>query len=64
VRRRHRKVYQLNATQLSDDGAAIPSYYTTHYFPERAVEQPSTLARTANCSAISPCLWKAQARSR
>jgi len=33
------KVYQLNAAQLSDDGAAIPSYYTTHYFPERAVEQ-------------------------
>jgi hypothetical protein len=33
------KVYQLSAAQLSDDGAAIPSYYTTHYFPERAVEQ-------------------------
>jgi hypothetical protein len=33
------KVYQLSDTQLSDDGAAIPSYYTTHYFPERAVEQ-------------------------
>jgi hypothetical protein len=33
------KIYQLNDTQLSDDGAAIPSYYTTHYFPERAVEQ-------------------------
>src|SRR6266705_422414 len=32
------KVYQLSDTQLSDDGAAIPSYYTTHYFPERAVE--------------------------
>ena len=32
------KVYQLSATQFSDDGAAIPSYYTTHYFPERAVE--------------------------
>jgi hypothetical protein len=33
------KAYQLNSAQLSDDGAAIPSYYTTHYFPERAVEQ-------------------------
>jgi hypothetical protein len=33
------KIYQLSDTQLSDDGIAIPSYYTTHYFPERAVEQ-------------------------
>ena len=33
------KVYQLSDTQFSDDGTAIPSYYTTHYFPERAVEQ-------------------------
>jgi hypothetical protein len=33
------KVYQLSDAQLSDDGAAIPSYYTTHFFPERAVEQ-------------------------
>jgi hypothetical protein len=32
------KVYQLRDSQLSDDGTAIPSYYTTHYFPERAVE--------------------------
>jgi hypothetical protein len=38
------KAYQLAATQLSDDGAAIPSYYTTHYFPERAVEQALSLA--------------------
>src|SRR5216683_2340908 len=37
------KVYQLSAAQLSDDGAAIPSYYTTHYFPERAVEQSLNL---------------------
>ncbi len=37
------KVYQLNAAQLSDDGSAIPSYYTTHYFPERAVEQSLNL---------------------
>ncbi len=37
------KVYQLSDTQLSDDGAAIPSYYTTHYFPERAVEQALSL---------------------
>ncbi|MGB2642881.1 MAG: hypothetical protein WBG02_12115 [Candidatus Acidiferrum sp.] len=37
------KVYQLNDTQLSDDGAAIPSYYTTHFFPERAVEQSLNL---------------------
>ena len=33
------KVYQLSATQFSDDGTAIPSSYTTHFFPERAVEQ-------------------------
>ena len=33
------KIYQLSDAQLSDDGQAIPSYYTTHYFPERAVEQ-------------------------
>jgi hypothetical protein len=32
------KIYQLSDTQYSDDGMAIPSYYTTHYFPERAVE--------------------------
>src|SRR5690242_1089435 len=32
------KIYQLVDTQLSDDGTAIPSYYTTHFFPERAVE--------------------------
>jgi hypothetical protein len=32
------KIYQLSATQYSDDGTAIPSYYTTHFFPERAVE--------------------------
>jgi len=37
------KVYQLKDTQLSDDGGAIPSYYTTHYFPERAVEQALSL---------------------
>jgi hypothetical protein len=33
------KVYQLSATQFSDDGTAIQSSYTTHFFPERAVEQ-------------------------
>jgi len=32
------KIYQLSDTQYSDDGTAIPSYYTTHFFPERAVE--------------------------
>ena len=37
------KVYQLNDAQLSDDGNAIPSYYTTHYFPERTVEQALNL---------------------
>jgi hypothetical protein len=37
------KVYQLKDTQLSDDGSTIPSYYTTHYFPERAVEQSLNL---------------------
>jgi len=37
------KVYQLKDGQLSDDGTAIPSYYTTHYFPERAVEQSLSL---------------------
>ena len=33
------KIYRLADGQFSDDGAAIPSYYTTHYFPERQVEQ-------------------------
>src|SRR4029077_10746959 len=37
------KIYQLSDAQLSDDGTAIPSYYTTHYPPERAVEQPPSL---------------------
>ncbi|HLZ50816.1 MAG TPA: hypothetical protein VKP61_08705 [Candidatus Acidoferrum sp.] len=37
------KVYQLSDSQFSDDGAAIASYYTTHYFPERAVEQALNL---------------------
>jgi hypothetical protein len=37
------KVYQLSDTQLSDDGSTIPSNYTTHYFPERAVEQSLNL---------------------
>lgn len=32
------KLYQLSDTQYSDDGTAISSYYTTHYFPERATE--------------------------
>lgn len=37
------KIYQLSDTQFSDDGTAIPSYYTTHYFPERPVEQSLNL---------------------
>jgi hypothetical protein len=37
------KVYLLKDSQSSDDGTAIPSYYTTHYFPERAVEQSLNL---------------------
>ncbi len=37
------KIYKLSDAQLSDDGAAIPSSYTTHYFPERAVEQTLAL---------------------
>lgn len=37
------RVYQLADAQLSDDGSAIPSYYTTHYIPERAVEQQFAL---------------------
>jgi hypothetical protein len=32
------KIYQLMDGQYSDDGAAILSNYTTHFFPERAVE--------------------------
>jgi hypothetical protein len=27
------KIYQLSEAQFSDDGAAIPSYYTTYFFP-------------------------------
>jgi hypothetical protein len=37
------KIYQLSNTQFSDDGTAIASYYTTHFFPERAVEQSLNL---------------------
>src|SRR5262249_5826881 len=37
------KIYQLSDTQFSDDGNAISSYYTTHFFPERAVEQSLSL---------------------
>ena len=33
------KVYQLSDAQFSNDSVAIQSYYTTHFFPERAVEQ-------------------------
>jgi len=32
------KIYQLSDAQYSDDGTAIASYYTTHYFPERMSE--------------------------
>ncbi len=37
------RVYQLSDAQLSDNCSAIRSYYTTHYFPERAVEQALSL---------------------
>ena len=37
------KIYQLSDAQFSDDGVVIPSYYTTHFFPERAVEQSLNL---------------------
>ena len=37
------RAYQLSDMQLSDNGTAIPSYYTTHYFPERAVEMALSL---------------------
>jgi hypothetical protein len=33
------KIYQLSDAQLSDDGAAIPSYYTTYFFPSVDEEQ-------------------------
>jgi hypothetical protein len=33
------KVYQLDATKLTDDGLAIPSYYTTAFIPQRETEQ-------------------------
>jgi hypothetical protein len=32
------KIYELSDTQLSDDGAAIPSYYTTYFFPSQDQE--------------------------
>ena len=32
------KIYELSDAQLSDDGAAIPSYYTTYFFPSRDQE--------------------------
>src|SRR5216683_3061499 len=47
------KVYQLAAAQLSDDGTAIPSYYTTHYFPERAVEQARSEEHTSELQSRS-----------
>ena len=37
------KIYQLSDTQFSDDGSTIPCHYTTHFFPERAVEQSLNL---------------------
>ena len=33
------KIYQLSDTQLSDDGAAINSYYTTYFFLSNDLEQ-------------------------
>ena len=33
------KIYQLSATQFSDDGAAIDSYYTTYFFLSNDLEQ-------------------------
>jgi hypothetical protein len=33
------KVYQLDATKTTDDGAAIPSYYMTAFVPQRETEQ-------------------------
>lgn len=35
------KIYELSDTQLSDDGAAIPSYYTTYFLP--SVDDESSL---------------------
>ena len=32
------KLYELSDAQLSDDGAAIPSYYTTYFFPSQDQE--------------------------
>jgi hypothetical protein len=32
------KIYELSDAQLSDDGAAIPSYYTTYFFPSQDQE--------------------------
>lgn len=32
------KIYSLSDTQFSDDGSAISSHYTTHFFLERALE--------------------------
>ena len=33
------RIYELSATQYSDDGAAIPSYYTTYFVPSLDEEQ-------------------------
>jgi len=38
------KIYQLSDTQLSDDGAAINSYYTTYYFLHHELEQAFQLS--------------------
>ena len=40
------KIYQLSDTQLSDDGAAIASYYTTYFFP--SVDQEDELGVRAH----------------
>jgi hypothetical protein len=39
------KIYNLQNSQLSDDGVAIPSYYQTYYFPSQ-IQEPMLKLRT------------------
>lgn len=49
------KIYQFTDAQLSDDGAAIPSYYTTYFFPTLDDEQSLQLGSHRKLFAYLTC---------
>lgn len=49
------KIYQLSDAQLSDDGVAIPSYYTTYFFPSLDDEQSMQLRAHRKLFAYLTC---------